>query len=228
MEPKFPRNHFGDYASTAEYDDVIHSLKQAWRDLGRAMRANPDSNAKAELSHKRHELNIMINNLREQSRLPLYFAHEELAALVPLLGEIEARYTAARDAWKVAHDRWWESRPPVDNGDEAWAAELKRRQEWEEDARQNAERRAAWEAGREERERQQREEAIARGVASRARRREEKFRKAVQDLRDHALRPGTICRCCGKYLTDPPSIARSIGPECWEIILKRIERRQTA
>ncbi|MBR0778733.1 hypothetical protein JQ625_28230 [Bradyrhizobium diazoefficiens] len=234
-QPKFPSSRFEDYANTAELHAVIRALQQAWRDLGRDVRgAAKDTDAKREASVKRQDINYLIKQLQGDNRASLPLCRgtrldsEELSALVPLLGKIEARYETAREAAKAAHDQWWQNRPPADVSDDAWAAELERRRQWDEDARRRDAERAAWEAGREERERKQREEAIARGVAKRAKRREQKFREAVQALRDNALRPMSYCRCCKKDLTDPASIARGIGPECWEHVLKAVERGQAA
>jgi Family of unknown function (DUF6011) len=235
-QPKFPSSRFDDHASYPEFLSVFAALKQAWRDLGREVRAAAKgSDAKWAASAKRQDINLLINTLDNGGHLnfPICGGHrfltrEDLLALVPLLGEIEARYTVAREAAKAAHDQWWQNRPPADVGDEAWAAELERRREWEEDDRQREERRAAYKAEREERERQRRERAIARGVATRARRREEKFREAVQALRDNKLQPAGFCRCCAKFLSDPASIERGIGPECWEVVLKAVERRGEA
>jgi len=228
-------HHFAEYASAAERRAVIASLEQAWRDLGRDVRAAaPLSGDKLEASSKRRDVNDWIKQLQqeEDASLPIYsgrsLKREELLAMVPLLGQIEARFTAARDAARMAWEQWRDSVAIVDVSDEAWAVEMERRQAEEERRQRRAEELAAWEANREERERQQREEAIARGVATRAKRREKNFREAVQDLRDNRLRPGDHCRCCKKALTDPESIARSIGPECWEHVLKAVEREQAA
>jgi hypothetical protein len=32
------------------------------------------------------------------------------------------------------------------------------------------------------------------------------------------------CYCCHKYLTDPESIARAIGSECWQRVLSAMTR----
>ncbi|MDE5446475.1 hypothetical protein GWG65_34965 [Bradyrhizobium sp. CSA207] len=227
-----PRPASADYASAAETKSVIASLKQAWRDLGREVRAAaPRSDAKLEASSKRRDINDVMGHLqKERPSLPIYagrtLTREELSAMVPLLDQIEARYTTARDAARAAYGQWWESMAVADVSDEAWATELERRREYAERQHRRAEELAAYKADREERERQQREEAIARGVATRAKRREENFREAVQALRDNALRPATRCRCRRKALTDLESIARGIGPECWEYILKAVEHEQ--
>jgi len=237
MQPSnagYVRHHLADYASDAEIRAVIALLEQAWRDLGREVRAAaPHSGAKLEASAKRRDVNDWTKQLQEEdASLPIYsgrrLKREELLAMVPLLGQIEARYTTACDAARIAWEQWRDSVAIVDVSDEAWAVELERRQAEEERRRRRAEELAAWDANREEWERQRREEAIARGVATRARRREKRFQEAIQALRNNALRPADHCRCCKKPLIDPPSIARGIGPECWEHVLKAVEREQAA
>lgn len=237
MQPRdagYVKPNLANYASVAEIRAVIASLEQAWRDLGRDVRAAaPDSGAKLEASAKRRDVNYLIGYLQnERASLPVYHGRylkrEELSAMVPLLDQIEARFTIACDAAQAAWKQWRDSVAIVDVSDEAWTAELERRREFEERERRREEELAAWDASREERERQRREEAIARGVATRARRREKDFREAIQALRDNALRPADHCRCCKKPLTDPPSIARGIGPECWEHVLKAVERERAA
>jgi hypothetical protein len=231
--PKPASDALTDYISTFEFYDLMVALKQAWNDFGREVKAAAaNSGAKLELSSKRHELNCIIKYLqKEHPRLPLYYhgrlAREELVAMVPLIDAIEARYEAAHQTAKVAYDQWWQANAVADTSDEAWAAELRQRQEREERNRKWEEERAAYAANYEERQRKRHEEAIARGVAKRARRREGKFREAVQALRDNALRPGSYCRCCKKDLTDPVSIARGIGPECWQQVLNWVEFKQT-
>jgi len=34
--------------------------------------------------------------------------------------------------------------------------------------------------------------------------------------------PGNRCVICGKQLTDPESITRAIGSECWQTVLKHL------
>lgn len=69
--------------------------------------------------------------------------------------------------------------------------------------------------------------SIAKGVATRARRRAARL-KAVTDK--WLAGEGAVyanrdrCACCRKLLTDPESRARGIGPECWEDIVQAIER----
>jgi hypothetical protein len=57
------------------------------------------------------------------------------------------------------------------------------------------------------------------GVKTRAHRREDQIWQAVKLWRKGELTPARECRCCHKDLTDPPSIARGIGPECWPRVL---------
>jgi hypothetical protein len=65
-----------------------------------------------------------------------------------------------------------------------------------------------------------RAESIALGVLTRAKRREDDVWQAVKRWRAGTLAAGRACIICGRALSDPPSIARSIGPECWPRVLK--------
>jgi len=66
---------------------------------------------------------------------------------------------------------------------------------------------------------QRRQEAAARAVATRKRRREKAVYRAAEDLKANKLTPGQTCRICGRCLGDPESIARGIGSECWGHVL---------
>jgi hypothetical protein len=68
------------------------------------------------------------------------------------------------------------------------------------------------------------EQSIRDGVETRAWRRQSALWQAVKAWRSGKLTPGRACRVCDKELTDPPSIARSIGPCCWEHILTHENR----
>ena len=40
--------------------------------------------------------------------------------------------------------------------------------------------------------------------------------------------PGTNCEICGKGLDDPQSLARGIGSDCWQRVMRDLTVRQTA
>jgi len=50
---------------------------------------------------------------------------------------------------------------------------------------------------------------------------------AKQMLRDEKIGPADWCVLCGKPLSDPESIARGIGSECWQHVLQAIEKERT-
>jgi hypothetical protein len=70
-----------------------------------------------------------------------------------------------------------------------------------------------------------RSKAARKAAATRARRRELRIQKDVADYmagkdfdyRDH-------CRICNRLLRDRASMERGIGAECWQDVLRRIER----
>jgi hypothetical protein len=68
------------------------------------------------------------------------------------------------------------------------------------------------------------QESIREGVETRQWRRQSALWQTVKAWRAGKLTAGYECRCCHKPLTDPPSIARGIGPECWEHILNHENR----
>jgi hypothetical protein len=68
-------------------------------------------------------------------------------------------------------------------------------------------------------------ESRRRGVEKRRRRREAQIHQAaLRILRNEGIGHQTRCCCCGKYLTDPQSISRAIGSECWEHVLRAVEK----
>jgi hypothetical protein len=69
------------------------------------------------------------------------------------------------------------------------------------------------------RKRKDREDSVRRGVEKRRQRRDDQIWQAVKAWRRGALVAAHACRCCGRPLTDPPSIARGIGSECWPQVL---------
>jgi hypothetical protein len=68
--------------------------------------------------------------------------------------------------------------------------------------------------------RQERETSIAKGVETRRQRHDDRLWQAVRAWKAGTLTPGHNCRICGKALTDPPSLQRGIGPECWGRVLE--------
>jgi hypothetical protein len=65
-------------------------------------------------------------------------------------------------------------------------------------------------------------------AATRARRREKKIDTVALKVSVQGnVGPRSTCACCGKALTDPESIQLGIGPECWRVILQRIERQKS-
>lgn len=70
-------------------------------------------------------------------------------------------------------------------------------------------------------------ESIAGGVAKRRGRRETRIAQAVEaHLAGRGIGNLHSCFVCGKLLTDPKSIARGIGPECLESIIRWAERKR--
>jgi hypothetical protein len=73
-----------------------------------------------------------------------------------------------------------------------------------------------------------REEGIRRGVEKRKQRRESRITGAAQKLlTERGVGNHWRCVCCDKLLTDPVSVKRGIGPECWEHVLRRLEELQS-
>jgi hypothetical protein len=84
-------------------------------------------------------------------------------------------------------------------------------------------------AAAEARKHAKRSRAAKRAAETRAKRRESDIERAVQDIADRKGHSGRRwCAICHKALTDPQSIERGIGPECWQGILALIEKRETA
>jgi hypothetical protein len=75
--------------------------------------------------------------------------------------------------------------------------------------------------------RQQRADAIKRGVETRRKRRENKIIEIAKTLlAGNGIGNQDWCACCKKILNDPESIDRGIGPECWQQVLAAIEREK--
>jgi hypothetical protein len=76
--------------------------------------------------------------------------------------------------------------------------------------------------------RERRREGANRAAVTRAKRRELKVAEVAERARQGSgVGARKTCYICGKYLTDPPSIARGIGPECRQDILAYIEAAKT-
>ena len=68
-------------------------------------------------------------------------------------------------------------------------------------------------------------ETRARSLATRKRRREQKIARVVKDyLLGKHIGNSNTCAICGRALSDPPSIARAIGSECWPRLQDRLAR----
>jgi Family of unknown function (DUF6011) len=79
-------------------------------------------------------------------------------------------------------------------------------------------------AGAKARKAERKQAGIRQGVETRARRREQRIWQAADAIRKGAgIGRRGDCYCCGKLLTDPISIERGIGPECWEHVLRAVE-----
>jgi uncharacterized protein DUF6011 len=62
------------------------------------------------------------------------------------------------------------------------------------------------------------------GMNKAKRRREDRIYEAADAYRQgNGIGNGTTCYICSRRLTDPPSITRGIGPECWEGVLRLAE-----
>jgi hypothetical protein len=76
-----------------------------------------------------------------------------------------------------------------------------------------------------EREHQLRSKAAKKAAVTRADRQEERVMDAAKRfIERRGIGQRTHCYICSKHLTDPDSIQRGIGPECWQEILTCIER----
>jgi hypothetical protein len=76
-----------------------------------------------------------------------------------------------------------------------------------------------------ERDHKRRSDGAKQAAKTRARRVEKMIHKAARQLiANEKFEPQDRCRICGKNLSDPPSISRGIGSDCWQQILDQIER----
>lgn len=81
-------------------------------------------------------------------------------------------------------------------------------------------------AGAKARRAESKQKSIRQAVETRARRREQRIWQAADAIRNGAgIGQRDDCYCCAKTLTDPISIERGIGPECWEHVLRAVERK---
>ena len=70
-------------------------------------------------------------------------------------------------------------------------------------------------------------QAAKKAAVTKARRREKKISLiAKRVIERHQTGPSFKCYVCGKGLTDQESIARGIGSDCWQDVLKDIERQR--
>lgn len=84
-------------------------------------------------------------------------------------------------------------------------------------------------AAAEERRRQRRSNAAHKAAATRERRKRTHLAKiADQIARGSTFSNRLTCVACRRALTDPESIARGIGSECWQEVLAFLERRPAA
>jgi hypothetical protein len=72
----------------------------------------------------------------------------------------------------------------------------------------------------------ERRSAAAKKAAVTRRKRRERltYAAARRIVEGHKLGPRQHCVCCGKGLSDPESIGRGIGSECWQGVLRWITR----
>jgi hypothetical protein len=75
-----------------------------------------------------------------------------------------------------------------------------------------------------ERRHQIQSEAASRGAVTRARRREMRLAELAEMWRTgRGIGARKSCAVCGKGFSDPLSVARGVGPECWQDLLACIE-----
>ena len=81
--------------------------------------------------------------------------------------------------------------------------------------------RAAYDAIRRRYER--RSAAARKAAVTRAKRKEKAVYEAARLLEAKQLEPRQHCRICGRILSDPESIRRGIGSECWQRVLGALQ-----
>jgi hypothetical protein len=78
-----------------------------------------------------------------------------------------------------------------------------------------------------EQRRLRRSNGARKAAATRSKRRERRVYAVVEKLKAGGkLPPASRCVICTKLLTDPESIERGIGSDCWQDVLHRLERRE--
>ena len=78
-----------------------------------------------------------------------------------------------------------------------------------------------------ERRHQRLSKAAKEAAVTRADRQELRVMEAAQRfVEGRGIGQRSHCYICSKHLTDPESIERGIGPECWQELLKRITERR--
>jgi uncharacterized protein DUF6011 len=81
-------------------------------------------------------------------------------------------------------------------------------------------------AAAEERRHLRRSKAAKTAAATRKTRQEKQVYRVVQRIIEgNPVGPKSHCALCGRELSDPPSINRGIGSECWDRVLAAIEAR---
>jgi hypothetical protein len=70
-----------------------------------------------------------------------------------------------------------------------------------------------------------RSDGARKAAATRARRKELRLAEIASYWQETGRLPGPLpaCSLCGRKLTEPESIKRGIGPECWEGVLKHLQ-----
>ena len=79
------------------------------------------------------------------------------------------------------------------------------------------------------REHERRSAGAKKAAVTRARRQEKQIWHAASLIvQNERTGPAHICICCWKSLSDPESIGRGIGSECWQHVLTAVERIKTS
>jgi len=71
--------------------------------------------------------------------------------------------------------------------------------------------------------RDRRKAGAKKGAETRQRRRSNRDYTVARKIVEGRFQRSGNCACCGRPLTDPESIRRGIGPECWEVVKSIIE-----
>jgi Family of unknown function (DUF6011) len=82
-------------------------------------------------------------------------------------------------------------------------------------------------AGAKQRQHERRSNAAKKAAETRRRRRELRMNKiAALVINGQRIGPQKSCCLCGKKLADAQSIARGVGSECWQDLLRQVETRR--